>query len=709
VLLAVLLAVAALGVAHVLLIDTFRRESPDSFRTLIILAEVVILGALVAGAARYLLSVARERTRNAVIESLAEVFSTPRSIEEIAQASVARLVGADVAASALLAVAKEDGRQLEPIAASGYPPHSGIQPRETAGILPSEAIARRQANLDDAWLAPVAARSGQQPWVARVPIVNDEEVLGLLLLISPTRGLLGDTRLLRTVATLIATALDHAQLYEAAYAPPPNAEDEALARHELLSAVASELRPAFVTVEAHASVIAGEETSPGTIEDARRLSVLTQSIERLNGMLEDLTSLGRGDDVAAESRQPDATASIDVARVARAAVAAFAPAFEARLQVVEVDLPDAPLTAVASADAVERLLLHLLSNANRSTPDEGQITVRAHDDGDVVRIEVEDAGPAVDPLERGHIFEPFYRVAAGLPEVPGAGLGLAVVHQFAQSQGGAVWAEPRPGGGTAYYVDLPTRARPAIEVEVAPLVATDLDAADEAEAVDIAEAEPEISELGTDEDAVEALPAEVDEAIALDELPEVLEEEAVLEAAEEVPEMAPADQEPDFEPGEPGVEAGIEERAPDIEPVDVDRSDFEATARRFEDEPTQPIEIQWSEESESVVAERLDMDADPEPPEGGTPALATDESSEHLPGWEPRSEFDTQAHEVIDHRNALDAAGGASEEAEQIEELADEHAPAPRDYRLEPDEVLALDDPDGDRREGDDEPRDTRP
>ncbi len=176
------------------------------------------------------------------------------------------------------------------------------------------------------------------------------------------------------------------------------------------------------------------------------------------------------------------------------------------------------------------MLLHLLSNANRSTPDEGQITVRAHEDGDIVRIEVEDSGPAVDPLERAHIFEPFYRVGPGLPEVPGAGLGLAVVHQLAGSQGGAVWAEPRPGGGTAYYVDLPTRARPVVEAVAAgaPSVgAIDFDQADE-----IAAATGD-----------EAISDEVDDVIATDELPEILEEEAVLEAEEEAAESAPAGRE----------------------------------------------------------------------------------------------------------------------------------------------------------------------
>jgi signal transduction histidine kinase len=466
----VLCALAALAIAHVTLIDTFRLEAPDSFRTLAIIVELVVVGLLAAAAVTHLLSVARERSRHAVIESLAEAFSVPRSIEEIARTSVAQLVGSDVASSALLAVAKEDGQWLEPVAASGYPPHSGIQPRDAAGLVAAEAIVQKGAQLTDPWLAPLAARSGQRPWVAHVPILSDDEVLGLLLLVSPPRSLLADKRLLRTVSALIAAALDHAQLYEAAYAPPASAEEIALERHMLLSAVASELAPAIVAVESHASVIAGEDTSPDTIEDARRLSALSQSIEQLKAMLQDLATLGRPE-TDSETHEPAPEASTDVARVARGVIAAFAPAFAARMQAVELELPDGPLPAVASVDAVERLLLHLLSNANRSAPDEGRVIVRAHDNGDAIRIEVEDSGPALDVLERTHIFEPFYRVAPGLPEVPGAGLGLSVAQQLAESQGGAVWAEPRPGGGTAYYVELPASARPRTEGGEPPALA----------------------------------------------------------------------------------------------------------------------------------------------------------------------------------------------------------------------------------------------
>ena len=458
----VLLAIAALGVAHIALVDTFRSEAPDNFRTLVIIVEVIFAGLLSAAVATYVLSVARERSRHAVIESLAETFSVPRSIEEIGQISVAQLVGSGVASAALLAVAKDDGQQLEAIAACGYPRHWQISTRPALAFIPHDTLVQQELNLIDPWLEPVEPQLGQQPWVARVPIFSGDEVLGLLLLINRNEGFLGDARLLRTVSTLIAAALDHAQLYEAAYGPPASTEDADLARHELLSAVAAELGPALVSVEALASVSTGDDDAPGTIEDARRLSALTRGIGRLNTVLSDVTALGSAEEFAS----PAPPAPADVGTALRAIKDAFAPAFEARRQTLSLDLPAEPLTALASADTIERLMLHLLSNANRAAPDGGSVVVRASNQGDTVRIEVEDSGNSVDPLEQGHIFEPFYRVARGAAEVPGAGIGLAVVRRLAESEGGAVWAEPRAGGGTSYHVGLPALVRAAPEAKL---------------------------------------------------------------------------------------------------------------------------------------------------------------------------------------------------------------------------------------------------
>jgi len=474
-----LIAIVALALAHVILTDTFHREAPDSFRVLVVIVEVVIAGLLAAAAATHLLSVARERSRHAVVESLAEAFSVPRSIEEIGQISVAQLVGSDVGGAALLAVAREDGQQLEAIAACGYPPRWEPTMRPADELIPQETVVRRELNLIDPWLEPVEARLGQQPWVARVPIVSGDEVLGLLLLVNPRQGLLGDMRLLRVVSTLIAAALDHAQLYVAAYGPP-SAADADLARHQLLQALASEIRPALVTVEAHASVVAGEDHAPDTIEDARHLSSLSRSLERLNTVLDDLTTLGgQGAPAAAGAPAPPT----DVSAVLRESSEVFAPAFEAHDQTLHLELPEEPLTALVTAEAVERMMLHLLSNANRSAPPGGSVTLRASDAGGTIRIEVADSGPALDPLERNHVFEPFYRVGPGISEVPGAGLGLAVAARLAESAGGIAWAEAGAAGGASYYIDLPALIRSTAEPPEPERAAAPGDTADAEEAL----------------------------------------------------------------------------------------------------------------------------------------------------------------------------------------------------------------------------------
>ena len=69
-------------------------------------------------------------------------------------------------------------------------------------------------------------------------------------------------------------------------------------------------------------------------------------------------------------------------------------------------------------------------------------------------VRVADRGPGVDPIDRPHVFERFYRSAAARSE-PGSGLGLAIVDQIARDHGGSVRVEDRPGGGAVFALTLP--------------------------------------------------------------------------------------------------------------------------------------------------------------------------------------------------------------------------------------------------------------
>jgi len=99
---------------------------------------------------------------------------------------------------------------------------------------------------------------------------------------------------------------------------------------------------------------------------------------------------------------------------------------------------------------VSRAVSNLIDNAAKWSPPGApvEITVR---DGTVT---VRDHGPGVDPADRPHVFDRFYR-SPGARTMPGSGLGLAIVKQVADSHGGAVTAATAPDGGGLFVLQFP--------------------------------------------------------------------------------------------------------------------------------------------------------------------------------------------------------------------------------------------------------------
>jgi two-component system NtrC family sensor kinase len=82
----------------------------------------------------------------------------------------------------------------------------------------------------------------------------------------------------------------------------------------------------------------------------------------------------------------------------------------------------------------------------------GRITIRSHDEGDRVVIEVEDTGPGVPPDNEAKLFQPFFTTK---PVGQGTGLGLSVSYGIIDSMGGTMGYRRAPAGGAIFYFDLP--------------------------------------------------------------------------------------------------------------------------------------------------------------------------------------------------------------------------------------------------------------
>jgi signal transduction histidine kinase len=126
-------------------------------------------------------------------------------------------------------------------------------------------------------------------------------------------------------------------------------------------------------------------------------------------------------------------------------------------QDIQLEIMDEePMLAMLNADYATRLIINLISNSIRYTPEGGKITVRLNADADNVILGISDTGIGISAENLPKIFEPFFRVEGGLDiENGNAGLGLAAVKKVCELHKAKVDVESEPGSGTLFLIKIP--------------------------------------------------------------------------------------------------------------------------------------------------------------------------------------------------------------------------------------------------------------
>jgi signal transduction histidine kinase len=181
------------------------------------------------------------------------------------------------------------------------------------------------------------------------------------------------------------------------------------------------------------------------LPDGAERAHLSEEVERIARVVDDMTSLARADAPGFIRRRPTALAPF-IADVAETA----GPMLEGRLAAVA---PPDDATAEIDPDRMRQVLLNLLQNAavhgDRST----RVVLQAVAEPDAWRFEVADEGGGVPAGHEEAIFEPFYRAT---PSTSGPGLGLALVRTVAGAHGGSAGVVNRPGRGVTFWVRVPS-------------------------------------------------------------------------------------------------------------------------------------------------------------------------------------------------------------------------------------------------------------
>jgi two-component system sensor histidine kinase KdpD len=253
-------------------------------------------------------------------------------------------------------------------------------------------------------------------------------------------------RLLDAFASQTAVALERAQLAEMAKAAEVDAQAERT-RNALLSAVSHDLRTPLATIQGAVSAVLdqGERLSPD--KQRELLQTARYETEHLNRLVHNLLELTRAESGGLHLRKEWQSLE-EIVGVALARL-------EQRLRGrdVTVDIPaDLPLLFVDEL-LIEQVLLNLLENAERYSPMDAAVVIRAETLPGLVAVEVLDGGPGFAPGEERRVFEKFYRGSSAKGR--GAGIGLTICAAIVQAHEGKIEAGNRPEGGAWVRFALP--------------------------------------------------------------------------------------------------------------------------------------------------------------------------------------------------------------------------------------------------------------
>lgn len=228
---------------------------------------------------------------------------------------------------------------------------------------------------------------------------------------------------------------------------------------DFVAATTHELKT-FLTAIIVSAELLHEELKP---DEKSVLGRLINSILRnAHGIDERITLLsGSGGMLTEDSRfEPE---PLKVIEVVQNVAAQIYPEIQSRRQILKLEVPDSLPKAQADRQYLEQILLTLVANATKFTPEEGQITVSGGMEGARLVIQVSDTGVGIPAEEQERVFQPYYQVKRTQKiEAPNSeskygsrGLGLAIAKFLVELHGGKIWTKSTPGKGSSFFFTLP--------------------------------------------------------------------------------------------------------------------------------------------------------------------------------------------------------------------------------------------------------------
>jgi two-component system sensor histidine kinase KdpD len=410
----------------------------------VMLVVALVIGQMTAGLTYQARVAQRREDRMRALYDMSRLLSAALMTEQVAEIS-ARFLSAEFGARSALLVADDNNKLQAPL---------------ITGDAPQVDTAIAQWSFDKTEPAGYGTDTLPSSSTLYLPLSAPMRVRGVLA-VQPrdtTRLVVPEQRrLLDTCASLLAISLERIHYIHVAQDTTVQMESERL-RNSLLSAISHDLRTPLSVMVGLAEALKLTKP-PLTGEAAEIATAVGESALRMNTLVNNLLDMARlesGKVVLNRQWQP-------IEDVVGSALRAIQPILGARsVQVaLDDDLPPVRIDAVL----IERVLINLIENAVKYTPQGTTIGLGAKATPDNIELWVADEGPG---LPHGHEEAIFSKFMRGKKEsaIPGVGLGLAICRAIAQAHGGTILGVTRPEGGACFTLRLPRETPPVIETQL---------------------------------------------------------------------------------------------------------------------------------------------------------------------------------------------------------------------------------------------------
>ncbi len=277
-----------------------------------------------------------------------------------------------------------------------------------------------------------------------VPLESRGRTIGIIQLVR-SEGRPGFSKeefeIAQELARRAATAIDNSHLYDELRAADRQKDD-------FLAMLAHELRNPLAAID-YATQLAG--ISPE--QAANATDIIQRQVRQLARLIDDLLDVSRITRDKIELHKE----VIDAATIVNRAAGTARPIIDKHKHNFQVDVAPAEMPLLVDPTRVEQIVVNLLTNAAKYTPESGQILLKAFPDGDDIVIQVRDSGIGIPKEMLPHVFELFTQVNPAIDRTKGGlGIGLTVVRRLTEKHGGTVSVTSEGlGKGTEFTVRFP--------------------------------------------------------------------------------------------------------------------------------------------------------------------------------------------------------------------------------------------------------------